>query len=66
MLELDRQCGGFTACNACPACPVGRKYRTGVESLGLFHWGSAIVQKSFPKSSTSSVLVELFYGYFVE
>jgi len=29
----------------------------------LFHWGSAISKKGFSKSSTSSVLVELFYGY---
>jgi hypothetical protein len=31
--------------------------------MELFHWGSAIPKKGFPKSSTSSVLVELFYGY---
>jgi hypothetical protein len=31
--------------------------------MELFHWVSAIPEKGFPKSSTSSVLVELFYGY---
>ena len=64
--EVHRESGGFTACNACPACPVGRNYRTGVEYLGLFHSGSTISKKVYPKSSTSTVLVELFYVYSVE
>jgi len=56
---------------AYPACPVDRNYCTGVESLTiplgqtLFHWGLQF-QKRFSKSSTSSVLVELFYAYSVE
>ena len=65
MLEVDRQSGGFT-----PHAPLNRVpsgCSTGVESVtiplgqNLFHWGLQFQHKVFPKSSTSSVLMELFY-----
>ena len=79
--EVQRESGGFAPCNvypvkwelyftgAYPACPVGRNYRTGVESLtiplgqNLFHWGLQFQNKAFSKSSTNAVFVELFYVY---
>jgi hypothetical protein len=63
MLEVDRQSGGFTPRNVYPACPVGRNYRTGVESITIpLEFCNSNIRFS-QKSSTSSVLVELFYVY---
>ena len=69
MLKVDRQSGRFT-----PHAPLNRVpsgCSTGVESVtnplgqNLFHWGLHFQHEVFLKSSTSTMLVELFYVYLI-
>jgi len=64
MLEVDRQSGGFTPHALLNRVPSGCS--TGVESLELFHWGSAIPTEGFFKKLHKRSVSGAFYVYSVE